>query len=349
MGKPADPFVAATHGANMMTHTSCHKRFAGLVLMTGLLLVMAQADAPTLLRMPDTRHTPINVHRNGDGTIARGTRNEIETSNWSGYALANFSTGVTYTVAQLSWTVPNVSYVPPPPVCHVYTVGRHTETICTSANAPAEYSASWVGIGGYCENSNCTTVDNTLIQLGTAQNVSWNGATQYYAWIEMLPNYPVIISPSYPACDSLSCAYAVRPGDVMTASLTCRNNCTPGANQTWFLTMWDKTRDWSWSTNVNYNSTLLSAVWIQEAPASSGGVLPLADFRTTGFVPTFNNNQAPSFPAGPGGADGVDAILMVDPYGETSNPSVAEGAPSAGAFNACWGNNASDIVTCATP
>jgi hypothetical protein len=253
---------------------------------------------------------------------------------------------VTYTAAQLSWLVPELSYAPPRPVCHPYSIGGQTKTICLPANAPTEYSSSWVGIGGYCENSNCTTVDNTLIQLGIGQDVSWNGQTQSYAWIEMLPNGPVIISPSYPNCNSLSCAYPVNPGDAITASLTCQNNCTPGANQTWLMSMSNKTLGWNWSTTVPYSSTLLSAVWIQEAPLSTAGVLPLADFRTARFVPTFNNNQAPIFPPGTGNTDGVDAILMVDPYGETSNPSVAEKSPTVGAFNVCWGNNPSNIVTC---
>ncbi|HXQ53579.1 MAG TPA: G1 family glutamic endopeptidase [Stellaceae bacterium] len=325
------------------------KQFAGFVLSAGLLMVTAQTQAPVLLGPSQIDHARIAVHRADDGSIKRGVRNEMETSNWSGYALANFSTGATYTAAQLSWTVPKVSYVKPPPVCHVIKIGRKTETICSSANAPAEYSSSWVGIGGYCENANCTAVDNTLIQLGTEQDVSSGGSTQYYAWIEMLPNYPVIVSPTYPACNSLSCAYAVHPGDAMTASLACQSNCTPGASQTWLLSMANRTRGWNWSTTVTYASTLLSAVWIQEAPSSSAGVLPLADFGTATLDPTVNAGSAPVFPPGPSGTDGVDAILMVDPYGETSNPSIADASPPIGSFNACWGNNASSIATCPVP
>lgn len=338
----------------MKTHTSYNKsynkRFTALMLTAGFLVVTAQTDAPAPLGMSDIRHAPTRVLRNDNGTVARGTHNEIETSNWSGYALANYSTGVTYSAAQLSWTVPEVSYVPPPPVCHIIQIGSWTGPICLPANAPEEYSASWVGIGGYCENANCTAVDNTLIQLGTAQNVLWNGETQSYAWIEMLPNAPVIISPTYPNCNSLSCAYPVHPGDAITASLTCQSNCsTPGTSQTWLLSMWNRKQNWSWSTVVTYSSTLSSAEWIQEAPASSAGVLPLADFRIASFLPTFNNGLAPNFPAGPGNTDGADAILMIDPYGETSNPSVAESSHTVGAFNACWGNNANAIAICPAP
>lgn len=329
----------------MKTHT--FKSLIGLTLIAGLVVVAAQADAPPLLGIAQIGHTRIGVIRNDDGTVARGTRNQMMSSNWSGYALANYSTGQTYTAGQLSWIVPQVSYVTPPPICHALHFGdrtRHDRTreICISPFAPAEYSASWVGIGGDCENSNCTAVDNTLIQLGTSQNVSSNGATEYYAWIEKLPDDPVLVSPTYPTCKSLSCAYRVQPGDAMTATLTCQSNCTPGASQSWLLTMSDKTQNWSWSTVVTYRSTLLSVEWIQEAPSSFAGVLPLADFGTAGFVPTINNNQSPSLLPG-------DAILMIDPYGETSDPSSAESTAPVGAFNTCWGNNPKSIVACATP
>ena len=332
--------------------TSRYKIFAGLALSGGLLVVTAQSDVPVLRGISAIGHTHAHIRalRNQDGTIARGAHNEIATSNWSGYALANYLTGETYTSAQLNWTVPRVSYVLPPPVCHVVNIGsKKTVTICIPPLVQAEYSASWVGIGGYCENASCTAVDNTLIQLGTAHNVSLNGATQYYAWIEMPPADPIIISPTYPNCNSLSCAYPVHPGDDITASLTCQDPCTLGANQTWVLAMRDKTQNWSWSTQVQYSSSLLSAEWIQEAPVSSAGVLPLADFRITKFVPTYNNYQAPNFPSGPNNTDGIDAILMIDPYGETSNPSVAEESPTVGAFNLCWGNNPAFIGVCAAP
>jgi len=245
---------------------------------------------------------------------------------------------------------PQVSYKTPPPVCHTIEMRRSIRTICTSAFAEAEYSSSWVGIGGYCENAGCTTVDNTLIQLGTEHDVSSRRAAQYYAWVEVLPNYPILISPSYPYCQSLSCAYAVDPGDAITASLSCKSNCSnPGQTQSWHLTMKNATKGWTFSTTVSYASTLLSAEWIQEAPSSSAGVLPLADFVTITFDPTVNASSAPNFPPGANGTVGPDAILMVDPYGETSAPSPAETGPIPSAFATCWGNNPNSIAGCPAP
>jgi hypothetical protein len=334
---------------------SYSRGFAGFVLAAGVVVVAMKAYTPTRLAGLPVRHPWVSVHRNDDGSVKRGIRNEVETSNWSGYAVANYSTGQTYTAAQASWTVPAVSYVAPPPVCHFYNNhnsrrGRHPSSkICFTPDVGWEYSASWVGIGGYCENVNCTQVDSTLIQLGTEQDASGRGSRQYYAWIEVLPTDPVVISPNYPNCNSLSCAYPVQPGDAITAALSCQSNCTPGQTQSWLLTMTNETQQWTWSTSLTYTSLLLSAVWIQEAPVSSGGVLPLADYGTISFAASVNADAAPNFPPGLNGGVGVDALLMVDPYGETSNPSVAQPSSDADAFNTCWGNSANAIAICQAP
>jgi hypothetical protein len=74
----------------------------------------------------------------------------------------------------------------------------------------SEYSANWVGTGGFCENQLCTRGDKTLIQLGTEQDVAPDGiTTQYYAWYEMLPA----------AETPLPANNIVKPGDTITASL----------------------------------------------------------------------------------------------------------------------------------
>ncbi|HEV2546968.1 MAG TPA: G1 family glutamic endopeptidase [Stellaceae bacterium] len=289
-------------------------------------------------------HSRISVHRDSNGLPKLGPRNEIETSNWSGYAIANFESGAAYTQAQATWTVTKVFYTAPPPVCHTYKFGFFKYKFCTSSHPQWEYSSSWVGIGGYCEEAACSAVDNTLIQLGTEHDASSSNTTEYYAWVEVLPNAPIIVSPSYPSCNSLSCAYPVQPGDVITASLQCTANCAPGAgNQNWLLQMSNQSQShagWNFSANVTYGSTLLSAEWIEEAPSSSAGVLPLANYGTANFDPTANGS-VPNFAAGL-----TDAILMVDPYGETSNPSTADGID---VFNTCWGNNANSIAQCPSP
>lgn len=300
-----------------------------LVGAVGLIAPQAVTQAPTGLQR--VSHAPIGVHRDENGNVKYSVRNEVETSNWSGYAIANFETGALYTSAQVTWKVPTAKYAVPPPTCHTYRFGSRSYQYCSSSRPSAEYSSTWVGIGGYCENANCTTVDNTLIQLGTEQDVSSNGTTQYYAWIEMLPaNESPLSTKTYP----------VKPGDTITASLTCTANCTPGATQTWNLKM-TSSEGWTYSTNVSYASSLLSAVWIQEAPSSSSGVLPLANYGTVTLDPTVGSSANLGFTS-------TNSILMVDPYGETSNPSNPE-STTLDVFSTCWGNNPNSIAACPAP
>jgi hypothetical protein len=322
-----------------LTHGFCNWRITGGLMLALVLLapIPAQNDAGPAANLG---HPRIRVLHNDDGSIKFGLKNQVETENWSGYAVANFATAASYTAAQASWTVPLVSYVTPPPTCHTvrsfggfHDFSRNSTTqVCSSPNVSTEYSSSWVGVGGFCEDSACDTVDNTLIQLGTEQDASQNGTTQYYAWVEAIPDNPVYVAQNYPRCNSTSCAYPVKPGDAITASLSCTSNCTPGQRQSWTLTMTDKTANWTFSTTMSYTSTLLSAEWIEEAPASQAGILPLADYGTV----TFDASA-------PAGLTSPQSIEMVDPYGETSTPSTI----ASGVFATCWGNNSASIAACA--
>jgi hypothetical protein len=87
-----------------------------------------------------------------------GTRNQVSSQNWSGYA----ATGGTYTSVSSSWVEP--------------------AGICSSGN---QYSSFWVGLDGY----NSTTVEQT----GSEVDCS-GGTPQYYSWYEMYPSYPVNFS-----------------------------------------------------------------------------------------------------------------------------------------------------------
>jgi hypothetical protein len=313
----------------MKTCASFLKTVAGSALSMGLIAMTPQTPAQP--DHHDAAHARIRVNRNDDGSLKRGIQNQIETENWSGYAVATFMSGSApaYTSATATWTVPTVSYQTPPQVCQTYTFGRRTEELCSTAHPSAEYSASWVGIGGFCTSASCSEADNTLIQLGTEQDVSSRGATQYYAWIEALPES------EQPLCEStLKCAYPVNPGDTITASLTCEPGCAPaGTTQTWTLTLQDTPKGtgepWTYTTQVSYQSSLASAEWIQEAPSSSGGILALADYASVTFNTDndFGNTGSVSF--------ANNGIIMIDPYGETSVPST----PVSGEFSACWGNN----------
>jgi hypothetical protein len=291
----------------MRDFSSC-ERIASLAFLATVGLAVAPVWAEQLRDPSLTTHGPIDVRRLEDGNLERGPRNEFVTSNWSGYAIAHYQTGNYYTSAQATWAVPTVTFG------------------ATNSGTNEEYSATWVGIGGFCLNALCFRADKTLIQLGTSQYVSSTGATSYFAWYEMLPQAPVTIA-----------GITVSPGNQITASLQCVSGCSANArNQAWQLKMTNITTGQTWSQNFSYSSSLASADWIEEAPVSSS-VLPLADFSVVGIAPSLNNN-----PAWNSLTVSANGIQMKDPWGQYSSPSGTD----ANGFNTCWAYGS--IPNCST-
>ncbi len=125
---------------------------------------------------------------------------------------------------------------------------------CPSTN---QYSSFWVGIDGF--NS------NTVEQTGTDSDCR-SGAPTYYAWYEFYPHPSKVIS-----------RVTVHPGDVISAEVLYS-----GGRFT--VTIRDTTTGASYSTSAKVSSAQRSsAEWIAEAPSSTGGILPLADFGTVSF------------------------------------------------------------------
>lgn len=265
-------------------------------------------SAPAAVGAAPVAGGPIIPLRGPSGHVLRNSQNQPTSSNWSGYAVARYETGNSYTSASGTWVVPSVSV----PTGESY-----------------GYSASWVGIGGSCLNADCSLVDDTLIQLGTSQDATSSGA-DYYAWYEMLPRPEARIHKP------------VSPGDHIVASL--EDAAAPhgppsgkghgkGHGQTWTLTIVDTSSahaSWTWSHTVSYDSSLASAEWIEEAPSSMTlGVLPLADFGTVTFDPgTVNGGASPDLTQG-------DGIVMDNPNGQTAT--VSKPDSDADGFNDCFG------------
>jgi Peptidase A4 family len=290
-----------------MVNFSSHERVAalGLLAAVGLVAAPAQAEQPSTLSLKT--HGPIEVHRRADGSLARGAHNEFVTSNWSGYAIAHYQSGQYYTSAQATWVVPTVTFGP------------------TNSGTNEEYSATWVGIGGFCTNALCTRADRTLIQLGTSQYVLSSGATSYFAWYEMLPQAPVTIT-----------AITVSPGDQIAASLQCVSACS-AKKQNWQLSITNNSTGQTWLQNFSNSSSRASADWIEEAPVSRS-VLPLADFNVFGIAPSINNVSAWNSLT-----LSANGIQISDPWGQTSNPPGTD----ANGFNNCWGYGS--MADCSVP
>jgi hypothetical protein len=127
----------------------------------------------------------------------------------------------------------------------------------TCSSRQTAYSSFWVGLDGDGSNS--------VEQTGSDADCS-RGTPTYYSWYEFYPAYPVNFSNT------------VRPGDHFSASVTFN-----GSGK-YTLVLNDSTQGWSHTQHGTASSGRnASAEVIAEAPSSSSGVLPLADFGTMNF------------------------------------------------------------------
>jgi len=128
------------------------------------------------------------------------------------------------------------------------------------------YAAFWAGIDGY--NS------NTVEQAGVLMEVQ-NGVASYSVWYEFYPAAPVYAN------------WAPSPGDKIAVYV----NYT-ASNDTFVATVVDITHGEVYQspyTSVS-GADRSSAEWIAEAPSSGHGILPLADFGTADFGPSYVSN-----------------------------------------------------------
>jgi hypothetical protein len=168
-------------------------------------------------------------------------------SNWSGYA----QTGPegTFTAVEDTWTVPTVN----------------------TAASGDQYSADWVGIGGYS--------DDTLIQDGTeADNI--NGKAHYDAWTEILP-----------ASEDVLTGLTINPGDEIKATVV-----ETSANS-WTMAVHDLTTGKGANRKVTYDSNGESAEAVHERPEVGSGLANLAQTTNVTFSPGESSIAAPGTPS----------------------------------------------------
>jgi hypothetical protein len=125
-----------------------------------------------------------------------------------------------------------------------------------SPSAGNAYSSIWAGIDGYA--------NGTVEQIGTEH--SWvNGAQQNYGWFEMYPG------PAY-----YIVGFTMAPGDLIGGRVEFIGN---GVFQ---MTIINYTRNIYTNIPTAYTTSSTaqrsSAEWIVEAPSSTQGILPLANF-----------------------------------------------------------------------
>ncbi len=212
------------------------RKLLGGLLLLGLPVFVA-APAST---GPAVFHRPI---------VAVGAS---QSNNWSGYNQGTLeSNGKLFSQVSGDWIVP---------------------TATAHKSGEAEYSSTWVGIGGGCVTADCLVTDGTLIQAGTEQDVN-SGGPPYSAWWELIPAPAITID-----------NFTVRPGDHIHASIA---EAAPGS-EVWTITLQDLSRGETFTQTVPYSSTHATAEWIEETPVvidSNGNVSvgPLPKLSTVTF------------------------------------------------------------------
>jgi hypothetical protein len=227
-----------------------------------------------------------------------------QSNNWSGYNQGTLEKGgAQFHRVSGTWAVP---------------------TAIQRVSGEAEYSATWVGIGGGCVDANCTVTDSTLIQAGTSQDVDASGAARYSAWWEIIP------APSTPIAN-----FAVGAGNVILVDIA---ETTPGV---WSIKVQNQTTGQTFSMMTPYTSTYATAEWIEETPVvidSSGKVTvgPMPTLSTVGFDLSMTN-------AHPAALIAAEEIRLVDNKGTTLATPSAPDSDGDG-FNVC-----TFATTCAAP
>ena len=130
---------------------------------------------------------------------------------------------------------------------------------CGKSAGTQQFAAFWVGLDGFQVNA------KSVEQTGTDSDC--NGTTpRYYGWFEMFPKAPVFFK------------NPLQPGDHISASVTF------SGVEKYTLVLTDATRHWTHTIIRRVpNLARSSAEVITEAPSSTTGVLPLANFGTVRF------------------------------------------------------------------
>jgi len=175
------------------------------------------------------------------------------------------------------------------------------EPTATCSSRSAQYASFWVGLDGFTSSS--------VEQTGTDSDCS--GRTpQYYGWYEMFPANPVNFT------------NPVSPGDSFTASVTFSGTAT------YTLVLKDTTKGWTQTITKNQSGLARSsAEVITEAPSSSSGVLPLANFGTISYSASAANGTSLA-------SQSPTEIIMIDSSNRDKDSTSAIG--SAGAFSNTW-------------
>jgi hypothetical protein len=218
-----------------------------------------------------------------------------QSNNWSGYNQGTLEqNGKLFTSISADWVVPTAT---------PHTAGE------------AEYSSTWIGIGGGCVNADCSVTDSTLIQAGTEQDVDASGAASYSAWYELIPAPSITID-----------ALTVHAGDHIHVRIT------EGASGVWTFVVRDRRQHQSFTLTVPYSSTHATAEWIEETPVvvddqGNVSVGPLPKLSKVHIDHGKANGQ-------PAGLKGSEEVQLVD-FNNVVLATPSRPDPGRDGFNVC--------------
>jgi hypothetical protein len=254
--------------------------------------ILIAGVAALVLATPAVMAAPSHSHGGGE-VIA--VLNANQSTNWGGYNQGTLEQGTTlFSQVSGDWTVPTATQ---------HTSGR------------AEYSATWLGIGGGCVDTNCAVIDNTLIQAGTSQDIDSAGRATYYAWYELIPAPSLTVT-----------TLAVRAGDGIHVDI---REVATGTN-VWTITINNRTTGQSFTMTVPYSSTKGSAEWIVETPLVFGtggaGVSAMPNLSTVLFDNAMRNGALAQLKS----SEEIQLVARSQIIATPSSPD-----PDADGFNLC--------------
>jgi hypothetical protein len=184
-----------------------------------------------------------------------------------------------------------------------------------SCPSTSQYSSFWVGIDGYSSSS--------VEQTGTDSDCQ-GGSPVYYAWYEFYPSPAHLIS-----------TITITPGDYIVAEVSF-------ASSKFTVKLTDLNTSKSFSKSASVTASRNSAEWIAEAPSSSSGILPLADFgkvhfgpKATGVAKT-GSATVGNVTKNIGNFLNVVQITMNNKAGTATKASPSALTPNGASFNVTW-------------
>jgi hypothetical protein len=199
--------------------------------------------------------------------------------------------------------------------------GRWVQPAATCADRSSTYSAFWVGLGGFSNNS------FAVEQTGTLANCS-GGSPYYTAWYELYPKPPVMLGIKIRAGDTLSATVSVSKKTVLIRL----KNVTTAKLFTKRLHM--------------ARPDVGSAEWVAEAPSGCDyagicSTLPLTNFGTVAF------SHATATVKGHKGriSDPVWSATTIELHGDLNDPDHPSSAGANAIPGAIGGDGGSFAVT----